>query len=113
MSPKGICGLTVKTKNSKLEIKTGILKGIAHPVRIEIVEMLENGEICACDIAGKFTIDRTTVSKHLALMTRLNILGVRRDGQNLYYRLKMNCLMSVLKCIDNAVETGVCDCYDE
>lgn len=100
-----------ENKNSvKLKVKSEILKGISHPVRIAIVEMLGNGEICACEIAERFTLDRTTVSKHLALMTKLGILSVRRDGQNLFYTLKMTCLLSVLECIDGVIETGICDC---
>jgi ArsR family transcriptional regulator len=83
------------------ERQVKILKGIAHPVRIAIVEMLADKEICACEIAEQFPWDRTTVSKHLALMRRLGIIEDRRDGQNIYYRLKMSCLLAVLKCIDN------------
>ncbi len=98
-----------KTRDGHLEAKADILKGLAHPVRIAIAEMLEDREICACDIADNFSIDRTTVSKHLALMTRLDILEVHRDGQNLYYRLKMKCLLSALKCIDGVIERGVCE----
>jgi ArsR family transcriptional regulator len=103
--------LTIKTEDEKLAIKTNILKGMAHPVRVSIVEMLEGEELCACDIAAKFSTDRTTVSKHLALMTRLSILNARKDGQNIYYSLKMTCLLTVLRCIDGVVETGVC-CED-
>lgn len=92
----------------RLERKSSILKGVAHPVRIAIAEMLEDKEICACEIAEKFSIDRTSVSKHLALMTKLGILEVRRDAQNMYYTLKMKCLISVLKCIDGVIERGGC-----
>ncbi len=91
------------------ENKVSILKGIAHPVRVAIVEMLADKELCACEIAEKFPWDRTTISKHLALMRELEILEDRREGQNIYYSLKMRCLLSVLRCIDNVVEKGVCD----
>ena len=92
-----------------LEDKVKILKGIAHPARISIVEMLADKELCACDIAEQFSLDRTTISKHLTLMRQLGILEDRRDGQNIYYKLKMTCILSILKCIDTAVTTGVCD----
>jgi ArsR family transcriptional regulator len=83
------------------ERQVKILKGIAHPIRIAVVQMLADKEICACEIAEQFTWDRTTVSKHLALMRGLGIIESRRDGQNIYYRLKMPCLLTVLECIDN------------
>ncbi len=91
------------------ESKAKILKGIAHPVRVAIVEMLADKELCACEIAERFPWDRTTISKHLALMRELEIIEDRREGQNIYYSLKMRCLLSVLRCIGNVAEKGVCN----
>ena len=88
----------------KNERKAEILKGLAHPVRITIAEMLEKNELYACEVADNFSLDRTTVSKHLSLMTRLGILELRRDGQNIFYSLKMTCLLSVLRCVDALLE---------
>lgn len=93
-----------KSEGDRFEVKAEILKGLAHPVRIAIAEMLADREICACDIAGMFSLDRTSVSKHLARMARLHIISARRDGQNLYYRLEMKCLLSALHCLDGVIE---------
>ena len=100
--------MTKQSADEKNERKARILKGLAHPARIAIAEMLEDREICACEIAEQFSLDRTTVSKHLALMTKLEILNVRRDGQNMLYTLKMRCLIPVLQCIDGVIERGAC-----
>ncbi len=97
-----------ETKKGALTHKANILKGLAHPVRIAIAEMLEDRELCASDIAEHFSLDRTSVSKHLSLMTRLDILNVRRDGQNIYYSLKMKCLVSALRCMDNLIAKRCC-----
>ncbi len=80
--------------------KAGILKALAHPVRIGIVEVLEDREMCVCDIAERFTLDRTSISKHLALMKNLDILDDRREGLHVYYSLRMKCLPTLLKCIE-------------
>lgn len=88
------------------ERKVTILKALAHPTRICIAEMLAEEEFCACEIAERFSWDRTTISKHLTLMREVGILEDRRDGVNIYYRLKMRCLLSALKCIDQALEEG-------
>lgn len=98
-----------KEKTKHMEQKANILKGLAHPVRIAIAEMLADDEVCACEIAEHFPVDRTTVSKHLALMTKLNILEVRRDGSNMFYKLKMKCLISVFKCLGGVIERGICN----
>ena len=80
--------------------KANILKALAHPVRIGIVEALENDEMCVCDIAERFTLDRTSISKHLALMKNLGILDDRREGLHVYYSLRMKCLPTLLECIE-------------
>ncbi len=87
-----------------MEQKVAILKGVAHPVRLSIVEALANREMCVCEIAEMFHFDRTTISKHLALMKNLRILEDRRDGQNVYYSLKMRCLPSMLSCVGKVAE---------
>lgn len=84
--------------------KAAILKGLAHPVRLGIVEVLGDGEMCVCDIAEKFTLDRTSISKHLALMKNLDILDDRRDGLHIYYSLRMKCLGTLLKCVELVVQ---------
>lgn len=98
--------MTVNTDNQHLERKANILKGLAHPVRIAIAEMLDGREMRACDIADQFPIDRTTVSKHIALMNGLEILESRKEGPNIFYTLKMRCIVSILECIDGVIERG-------
>ena len=65
-------------KNTILDQKVAILKWLAHPVRLSIVEALADSEMCVCDIAEMFHFDRTTISKHLALMKNLGILEDRK-----------------------------------
>ena len=86
--------------------KTAILKGIAHPVRMRIVEELSRGDLCAGEIAELFHFDRTTISKHLALMKDLGILESSREGTSVRYSLRMACLAQLLYCIENVLEDG-------
>jgi len=53
--------------------KAMLLKAMGHPIRIEIIEMLGEREMCACEIASLFDYDRTTVSKHLAILKDLEL----------------------------------------
>lgn len=86
--------------------KVAILKGVAHPVRLSIVEALAVREMCVCEIAEMFHFDRTTISKHLALMKKLGILEDRKEGLNIYYSLRIRCLPSMLACLENVVDGG-------
>jgi ArsR family transcriptional regulator len=83
--------------------KAGILKGLAHPVRLRIVEALSKKDMCVCEIVEMFDYDRTTISKHLALMKYIGILGDRKEGLNVYYSLRMPCLASLLACVERVV----------
>lgn len=93
----------MKTKEKLQEEKAAILKGIAHPVRLRVVEALARREMSVCEIAELFDFDRTTISKHLSLMKDLGILDSRKDGLHVIYRLKMRCLASVLSCVEKVV----------
>lgn len=93
----------MKTKEKLQEEKAAILKGIAHPVRLRVVEALACCEMCVCEIAELFDFDRTTISKHLSLMKGLGILDSRKDGLNVMYSLRMKCLASLLSCVEKVV----------
>ena len=90
-------------KSSDQERKAAILKGIAHPVRLSIVEALSMGELCVCDIASMFSFDRTTISKHLSLMKSLGILEDRKDGIKVFYSLRLGCIGALLSCLEGTV----------
>ena len=65
--------------------KAAVLKALGHPVRLSIVEILAKKEMCACEIADLFHFDRTTISKHLALLRDLDIIEDRKDDLHIYY----------------------------
>ena len=93
--------------------KADILKAIAHPVRLSIVEMLGKGERCACDICDVFPCDRTTVSKHLAVLRSLGVIEDRKEGLRVLYRLRMTCLLPFLACLEQVVRNGARECECE
>lgn len=77
-----------------------ILKALAHPVRLGIVKVLhEKGELCACEICSLFDCDRTTASKHLAVLRQAGIIDYERYGKMIIYRLEMPCVSVFLRCI--------------
>ena len=93
--------------------KADILKAVAHPVRLSIVEMLGKGERCACDICDVFPCDRTTVSKHLAVLRSLGVIEDRKEGLRVLYRLRMTCLLPFLACLEQVVRNGARECECE
>ncbi len=86
-----------------LSRKVEVFKALAHPVRLEIVEKLMEGERCVCEIAEWFSFDRTTISKHLSILRNAGVIADRKEGLNVYYSLQMCCLKNLLSCLEETL----------
>jgi len=93
--------------NELTEMKVEILKALAQPIRLRIVESLRNGEKCVGEISQLFDCDRTTISKHLSILKNAKILKARKDSLNVYYRLNFPCIVDVFKCIENVINEAI------
>ncbi|RPJ48319.1 MAG: transcriptional regulator, partial [Candidatus Latescibacterota bacterium] len=51
-----------------MEARARIIKAMAHPTRLFIVDELARGERCVCDLAEMVGADVSTVSKHLSIL---------------------------------------------
>jgi DNA-binding transcriptional ArsR family regulator len=75
-----------------------IVKAIAHPLRIAILDFLKDGEQCVCDIAEYVGSERSNVSRHLAVMVKAGVLECRKEGLNVIYKLKTPCILDFFSC---------------
>jgi DNA-binding transcriptional ArsR family regulator len=80
--------------------RTRVLKAMAHPSRLLVLETLAGGERCVCDLQRVVGSDLSTVSKHLTLMREAGLLAHRRDGLQVFYRLRVPCVMDFFDCVD-------------
>jgi ArsR family transcriptional regulator len=86
---------------ARLERRAEVIKALAHPSRILIVELLAQGERCVCELTDSVGADMSTVSKHLSLMKSVGLVEVEKRGQNAYYRLACPCLGDFFECVDS------------
>ncbi|HEX9052269.1 MAG TPA: metalloregulator ArsR/SmtB family transcription factor [Anaeromyxobacter sp.] len=86
--------------------RTRVLKAMAHPSRLLVLERLVEGECCVCDLQALVGSDMSTVSKHLALMRRAGLVEDRREGLKVFYRLRAPCVLRFLDCIDAVRDEG-------
>jgi len=61
-------------------------KALADPTRQKILEMLLEDEMRVSDIVAAFNLSQPTVSHHLDVLSRYNLLASRREGKEIYYR---------------------------
>lgn len=86
--------------NSDLNIlQADICKAIAHPTRIQILNLLRDGEKCVCEIFPALDIEQPNVSRHLAILKKEGIVSSRKDGLKVIYRTNDERIFQVLDVI--------------
>ena len=71
-----------------LEFSAEVLKAIAQPTRLKIIELLQDGEHCVCEIFPAIGHEQSNTSRHLQTMLKSGILNQRKDGLKIYYSLR-------------------------
>jgi DNA-binding transcriptional ArsR family regulator len=87
--------MNVKTAEHVAEV----LKAVAHPVRLQIVELLQAGEMCVGDIVEALGGKQAITSQQLNMMKDKGVLGCRRDGARVYYHIENKNVIKLLNCI--------------
>jgi DNA-binding transcriptional ArsR family regulator len=64
-----------------------VAKGLAHPTRIAILEILRQGEICVCEMSPSLEASQANVSQHLAVLRDSQLVAARREGTRMVYRV--------------------------
>jgi DNA-binding transcriptional ArsR family regulator len=74
-----------------------ILKAIAQPTRLKILEFLKDGERCVCEIFPAIGEEQSNTSRHLNLLQGCGILQRRKDGVKIMYCLKHPEVLTILE----------------
>lgn len=90
---------------ARYKAQARVLKALAHPSRLLMVEELSRGERCVCELADLVGAEMPTVSRHLALLREAGIVEDEKRGVQVFYRLKTPCVMNFFQCVA-AVKTG-------
>jgi len=85
------------------EQKAMIYKALAHPIRVQMVELLADGEKSVSEIVEKVGAKGSNASRHLAVLKSCGVVCARKDGMNVFYRLLMPCLVNMFSCVDTAL----------
>ena len=92
-----------RTTRRRLEERAGVMKAMAHPSRLYLVEQLSDGERCVCELTDGVGADISTVSRHLGLLRSAGIVESERRGQKVFYRLRTPCVLNFFDCIENVL----------
>ena len=89
-----------------LEENAHVFKALAHPTRLLIVEEIADEEKCVCELTEMIANDISTVSKHLSVLKNAGIVADRKQGNMVFYRLKMPCILGFFSCIRESVRAS-------
>jgi len=71
-----------------LELKAEILKALAQPTRLKILQLLRNEEKCICEIVPAINGEQSNISRHISLMQKSNLVTTRKDGVKVMVKVK-------------------------
>lgn len=88
----------------KYEARARIIKAMAHPARLCIVDELAKGKLCVNELTTIIGADMSTVSKHLAVLKNVGIIEGTKQNANVFYTLKMPCVLGFFSCVETVLK---------
>ncbi len=86
---------------NKLEMAASKLRAIAHPMRIAVIELLnDKPKMSVTEIYTKLNIEQASASHHLNILKNKGVLVSKRDGKKIFYSLKSKSLKDIIDCIN-------------
>ena len=92
-------------RQAAYEARAKVLKALAHPSRLFIVDELARGERCVSDLAAMIGADISTVSRHLAVLRAAGIVRDQKQGSQVFYSLRVPCVLKFFACAESVLET--------
>jgi len=96
--------MTAKEK-AQYEIRAKIIKAMAHPTRLFIVDQLAKKDLCVNELTEKIGDDMSTVSKHLSVLKSVGIVQSSKKGTQVNYSLKMPCVLNFFGCVESVLKS--------
>lgn len=94
-------------RKQKYEARAKVIKAMAHPTRLFIVDELANGERCVCELRDMIKADISTVSKHLSVLKQAGIVEDEKRGLQVWYSLKVPCILNFFGCVEDVLRANV------
>ncbi len=94
-----------KLNTEQLEQAANMLKAIAHPMRIAILGLLEQGNrLSVTEIHEVLNIEQSTTSHHLGILKDKGVLCSKREGKNTFYSLKNENFKHIVECLSKCTD---------
>ena len=71
-----------------IHLKSEVLKALAQPTRLKILELLRNGERCICEIIPAINGEQSNISRHISTMQKSHLITTRKDGVKVMVKVR-------------------------
>jgi ArsR family transcriptional regulator len=99
-------------KRARCEARASILKALAHPVRLFMIEQLSKKSHCVCELTEMVELDVSTVSKHLSILKNAGLVNVEKKGKQVFYSLRIRCALNFLDYVETVLREQAKDRMD-
>lgn len=97
--------MDTRTK-ARYKARARIMKAMAHPTRLFIVDELSRGERCVCELTEMVGDDISTVSKHLSVLRNAGIVSDDKRGTQVFYSLSVPCVLNFFSCVEAVIKAN-------
>ncbi len=98
--------MNTKTKK-RYEARAHIMKALAHPTRLFIIDELAKRERCVCELRDMIGADVSTVSRHLTVLREAGVVEDEKRGLQVWYRLRVPCILNFFGCVEDVLKANV------
>jgi len=71
-----------------IQLKSEVLKALAQPTRLKILECIRKGEKCICEIVPEINGEQSNISRHISVMQKSYLITTRKDGVRVMVKVK-------------------------
>jgi len=95
----------VTTSNDRLQVSAEILRALAHPLRLQIMEFIDqNDEINVNKIYNTLNLEQSITSQHLRILRLADLVETKRDGKFIYYSINYDKVGNTVESIKKFLE---------
>ena len=84
----------------------GIMESLSDPIRINILELMMDGEICVCDIVNVTGLSQSKISYHIKILKDSGLISDRQEGRWVYYKLDLEVLSEIQNWMGNLIQSS-------
>jgi len=88
-----------------LAMKSDLLKALAQPTRLKILDLLREGEKCICEIIPAINGEQSNISRHISLMQKSHLVSTRKDGIKVMVKISDPRIFEILDKVSVVLKT--------